>query len=49
MTALPVIIGLPLASAGVIYLACEYFVNGVEWVGRGARPDWLELYAFMYI
>jgi cation:H+ antiporter len=23
-----------LGSAGVIYLACEYFVNGVEWVGR---------------
>lgn len=23
-----------LGSAGVIYLSCEYFVNGVEWVGR---------------
>jgi len=23
-----------LACAAVIYLACEYFVNGVEWVGR---------------
>ena len=23
-----------LASAGVIYLACDYFVNGVEWVGH---------------
>ena len=23
-----------LGSAGVIYLACEYFVNGVEWFGR---------------
>ncbi|CAK0756214.1 cation:H+ antiporter [uncultured Gammaproteobacteria bacterium] len=23
-----------LASAGVIYLACELFVNGIEWVGR---------------
>jgi cation:H+ antiporter len=23
-----------LASAGVIYLACEMFVNGVEWLGR---------------
>jgi cation:H+ antiporter len=23
-----------LAAAAVIYLACEYFVNGVEWVGR---------------
>ncbi len=23
-----------LASAAVIYVACEYFVNGVEWVGR---------------
>src|SRR6202035_4995929 len=29
---LPVI--LLLGSAAVIYLACEYFVNGVEWVGR---------------
>jgi cation:H+ antiporter len=25
-----------LFSAGVIYLSCEYFVNGVEWVGRRA-------------
>lgn len=23
-----------LISAGAIYLACEYFVNGVEWLGR---------------
>src|SRR5580658_4432167 len=23
-----------LLCAGTIYLACEYFVNGVEWVGR---------------
>lgn len=23
-----------LLSAGAIYLACEYFVNGVEWLGR---------------
>lgn len=23
-----------LASAGAIYLSCEYFVNGVEWLGR---------------
>src|ERR1700757_479398 len=23
-----------LASAGLIYGACEFFVNGVEWVGR---------------
>ncbi len=22
-----------LACAAVIYLACEYFVNGIEWVG----------------
>jgi cation:H+ antiporter len=29
---LPVI--LLLGSAAVIYLACEFFVNGVEWVGR---------------
>lgn len=21
-------------SAGTIYLACEYFVNGIEWFGR---------------
>ena len=25
---------LPVVCAGLIYLACEYFVNGVEWVGR---------------
>jgi cation:H+ antiporter len=31
---LPVVVVLLLASAGLIYLACEYFVNGVEWVGR---------------
>jgi cation:H+ antiporter len=30
---LPTIL-LLLGSAGVIYLACESFVNGVEWVGR---------------
>jgi cation:H+ antiporter len=23
-----------LLSAGIIYVSCEYFVNGVEWVGR---------------
>ena len=23
-----------LLCAGIIYLSCEYFVNGVEWVGR---------------
>jgi cation:H+ antiporter len=34
MDSLPVIIGLLLGSAGAIYLACEYFVNGVEWAGR---------------
>jgi cation:H+ antiporter len=28
------ILGLLLASAAVIYFACEVFVNGVEWVGR---------------
>ena len=27
-------LGLLLGSAVVIYLACEVFVNGVEWVGR---------------
>jgi len=31
---LPAILGLLLVSAVVIYLSCEYFVNGVEWVGR---------------
>jgi cation:H+ antiporter len=31
---LPVILGLLLGSAALIYIACEYFVNGVEWVGR---------------
>jgi len=34
MNSLPVTVGLLLGSAAVIYLACEYFVNGVEWVGR---------------
>jgi cation:H+ antiporter len=33
MPSLPVIVAFLLGSAGVIYLACEYFVNGVEWVG----------------
>ncbi|NMV36490.1 sodium:calcium antiporter [Ralstonia insidiosa] len=27
-------IGLFLMSAGAIYLACEYFVNGIEWCGK---------------
>src|ERR1700753_2809987 len=27
-------VALLLGSAVVIYLACEFFVNGVEWVGR---------------
>jgi len=31
---LPVILGLLLGSAVLIYLACEFFVNGVEWVGH---------------
>src|SRR5579859_206058 len=34
MTSLTVTILLLLASAIVIYVACEFFVNGVEWVGR---------------
>ena len=34
MPALPLTIALLLGSAVVIYLSCEYFVNGVEWVGR---------------
>ncbi|MGA0600524.1 sodium:calcium antiporter [Caulobacter sp. KR2-114] len=34
MQSLPVVIGLLLANAVAIYLACEVFVNGVEWVGR---------------
>jgi cation:H+ antiporter len=34
MNSFPVTLGLLLGSAVVIYLACEYFVNGVEWVGR---------------
>src|ERR1700735_34679 len=25
-----------LLSAGIVYWACEYFVNGVEWFGRKA-------------
>jgi cation:H+ antiporter len=31
---LPVILGLLLGAAVLIYLACEFFVNGVEWVGH---------------
>ena len=34
MIALAPTIAVLLGSAVVIYLACEYFVNGVEWVGR---------------
>jgi cation:H+ antiporter len=34
MNPLIVTVGLLLGSAVVIYLACEVFVNGVEWVGR---------------
>ena len=34
MNPLAVTVALLLGSAVVIYLACEYFVNGVEWVGR---------------
>ena len=34
MHSLPVILGLLLGSAVLIYLACEFFVNGVEWVGH---------------
>ena len=34
MQSLPAVIGALLAAAAVIYLACEFFVNGVEWVGR---------------
>jgi cation:H+ antiporter len=35
MNPLVAIVGLLLGSAVAIYLACELFVNGVEWVGRG--------------
>lgn len=28
-----------LLSAGAIYAACEYFVNGIEWFGRKCRLD----------
>jgi cation:H+ antiporter len=34
MPPLTLTVALLLGSAAVIYLACEYFVNGVEWVGR---------------
>src|SRR5437660_179008 len=34
MNGLPATIALLLGSAVAIYLACEVFVNGVEWVGR---------------
>jgi cation:H+ antiporter len=34
MNPLILTVGLLLGSAVVIYVACEFFVNGVEWVGR---------------
>ncbi len=34
MTPLLITVTLLLASAGVIYFASEFFVNGVEWLGR---------------
>lgn len=34
MSSLAVAFVLLIGSAALIYLACEYFVNGVEWVGR---------------
>lgn len=34
LSSLIVAVFLLLASAGVIYLSCEMFVNGVEWLGR---------------
>jgi cation:H+ antiporter len=36
MPALWISVALLLGSALVIYLACEYFVNGIEWVGHKA-------------
>jgi len=33
---MPVAVVALLLSAGFVYWACEYFVNGVEWVGRKA-------------
>jgi cation:H+ antiporter len=34
MSSLLLTVALLLGSAAAIYVACEYFVNGVEWVGR---------------
>ena len=34
MTPLLITVGLLLACAAVIYFSCEYFTNGVEWLGR---------------
>lgn len=34
MNSLPLTVGLLLGSAAAIYVACEFFVNAVEWVGR---------------
>lgn len=34
---MPLTLCLFLVSAGAIYLACEYFVNGIEWLGRKLR------------
>ncbi|HUI60543.1 MAG TPA: hypothetical protein VLX90_09985 [Steroidobacteraceae bacterium] len=36
MNSLPAAILLLLVSAALVYWACEYFVNGIEWVGRKA-------------
>jgi cation:H+ antiporter len=34
---MPLTVLILLATAGVIYLACDYFVNGVEWIGERFR------------
>ena len=34
MAALVITLGLLAACAVAIYLACEFFTNGVEWLGR---------------
>jgi cation:H+ antiporter len=34
LTPLLITVGLLLACAAVIYFSCEYFTNGVEWLGR---------------
>lgn len=39
MFSLPITVGLLAVLAAAIYLSCEYFVNGIEWVGHKLRIE----------